>query len=397
MTQVNRNAKQIRQSVIEFANGRDEMNLVEFPLALLSERAPQGVNTLEYRDEVYEKGVAIQRRVTVAATEKHGLPTARDEDVLMGMLQLAKLQNEFSSPTVHFTRSQLIRLLGWDNSRWSYERIALALERWQSVSVTYKKAWRDNQEREWQDRSGFGLIDSYQIRDSRKAGKGAPGSDITESSSWFRWNGFLFDSFRAGYLKKLNYRVYRKLEQQAAKRLYRYLDKHFYEPHRLRLDFDLHTLAFEHVGMSRNYDAAQIRRSMIPAIEELEGIGFIEIMSPESRFVRLARGRWRVIFTKKMERGRRKPRLARSTPTVQEKPAYDAHTEGEMRRVRDFLASKSAVEQQEIEAAALRCANSFLRATLEEKHAEGGPLFEECRRLMIQQYVVQRLATEKQE
>ena len=81
----------------------------------------------------------------MAATAKYGLPTAKDEDVLMGMLQLAKLHNEFTSPVVYFTRLQLIKLLGWENTRWSYDRIALALDRWQSVSITYRKAWRDNQ------------------------------------------------------------------------------------------------------------------------------------------------------------------------------------------------------------------------------------------------------------
>jgi hypothetical protein len=34
----------------------------------------------------------------------------------------------------------------------------------------------------------------------------------TDSLSWFRWNGFLFDSFRSGYLKKLDYGIYRSLE-----------------------------------------------------------------------------------------------------------------------------------------------------------------------------------------
>ena len=134
----------------------------------------------------------------------------------------------------------------------------------------------------------------------------------TEALSWFRWNGFLFDSFQSGYLKKLNYRIYRKLEQQAAKRLYRYLDKHFYEPHRVHLEFDLQMLAFEHLGMSRRYDSTQIRRALQPAIEELEGIGFIEQRPAESRYKRLARGRWQVEFSKRLgdQAGKRKPQTS---------------------------------------------------------------------------------------
>jgi hypothetical protein len=315
------------------------------------------------------------------------------------MLQLAKIQNEFTSPVVHFTRLQLIKLLGWENTRWSYDRIALALERWRSVTITYKKAWRDNKDREWTDRTGFGLIDSYNLKDSRRVGRsGGEGTELpTDSLSWFRWSGFIYDSFQSGYLKKLNYRVYRELDQQAAKRLYRYLDKHFFEPHRLRLDFDLHTLAFEHLGMSRNYDTTQIRRALQPAVEELEGIGFIEKQSAEKRYKKLGRGRWRVSFTKKLadrqapvppERPKSKanPRM----PHAEERPR-DRQEESESRRVHEYLESLDPGAMQELEQNALSSAPSFLRQNYEAKRHEGGPLFDECRRLILKQFVLQIL------
>lgn len=398
MEAIQRGKKQVGEGLGEITNGRDEMNLVEFPLALLSERAPEGLLTLEVSDEIEEKGIAIKRQVTVAATEKYGLPTAKDEDVLMGMLQLAKLQNEFTTPIVYFTRLQLIKLLGWENTRWSYDRITLALERWRSVTITYRKAWRDNKDREWQDRTGFGLIDSYGLRDSRRLGRGGgEGTEPpTESLSWFRWNGFLFDSFRSGYLKKLNYKVYRELELQAAKRLYRYLDKHFFEPHRLRLDFDLQILAFEHLGMSRNYDNTQIRRALQPAIEELEGIGFIEALPAEQRYKKLGRGRWRVTFTKQSsQKALRAPQA--KDPEVRSLPGRsegrrDAKDELERRRVQAFLESRSGEERAEIEQEALSGAAPFLRQNYESRKGEGGPLFEECRRLIIHQHIVALLA-----
>jgi hypothetical protein len=395
---IQRSGKQISQNIANYSNGRDEMNLVEFPLALLSERAPAGVLTHEHSDEIEERGVVIQRHVSVAATEKFGLPTAKDEDVLMGMLQLAKLQNEFTSPIVCFTRLQLIKLLGWDNTRWSYERIALALERWRSVTITYRKAWRDNKDREWQDRGGFGLIDSYNLRDSRRASRRGEGSEPpTESLSWFRWNGHLFDSFRSGYLKKLDYKIYRDLEQQAAKRLYRYLDKHFFEPHRLRLDFDLQTLAFEHLGMSRNYDNTQIRRALQPAIEELEQIGFIEEAPCEKRYRKLNRGRWRVSFSKKVE-GRPARKEAPKAPVIPNELTGALRrrekTEGaERRKVEAYLAAQTEERRSGIEREALLCAAPFLRQNYESGKLVGGPLFEECRRLIIHQHVLRLLSS----
>ena len=93
--------------------------------------------------------------------------------------------------------------------------MALSFERWRGITVTYRKAWRDNKDREWQDRGGFGLIDSYNLRDSRRVTQAGEGDGPpTESLSWFRWNGYLFDSFRSGYLKKLDYGIYRSFEQQ---------------------------------------------------------------------------------------------------------------------------------------------------------------------------------------
>jgi hypothetical protein len=373
------------------------MNLVEFPLALLSERAPRGVLTLECSDEIEEKGIRIRRQVVVAAAEKYGLPAAKDEDVLMGLLQLAKLRNEFASPVVHFTRLELIELLGWDNTRWSYERIALALERWLSVSITYNKAWRDNKHRQWQDRSGFGLIDSYQLRDSRRAAEGGEGAGPpTGSLSWFRWNGCLFDSFRSGYIKKIDYRVYRDLQQQAAKRLYRYLDKHFYEPHRLRLDFDLQTLAFEHLGMSRGYDSTQIRRALQPAVEELEGIGFIEKLPAEERYRRLGRGRWRVSFGKAYASRPSRPTATRDSgparvPTPAERRRESRHSAGSG-RVRSYLDSLGAARRAEVEREALAAAAPFLRQTYFSRKEGGGPLFEQCRSLILRQHVLGLLA-----
>jgi len=389
-----RSKKQVGQLLGDFANGRDEMNLVEFPLALLSERAPEGVLTLECSDEIEDRGVTIQRQVVVAATAKYGLPTAKDEDVLMGLLQLAKIHNEFTSPVVSFTRLQLIKLLGWENTRWSYDRIALALDRWQSVSITYRKAWRDNRDRQWQDKSGFGLIDSYSLRDSRRVtrGGGEGTEPPTEDHSWFRWNGSLFGSFQSGYLKKLDYKIYRELEQQAAKRLYRYLDKHFYEPHRVQLQFDLQMLAFEHLGMSRRYDSTQIRRALQPAIEELEGIGFIEKLPTESRYRRLGRGRWQVEFGKKLSEpaGKRK---AQDGPEPNGKSRREEQRrKKEQGLVSAFLETQSAERRGELERNALATAAPFLRQNYESTKGKGGPLFEECRRLIIHQHVLKLLA-----
>ena len=56
--------------------------------------------------------------------------------------------------------------------------------------------------------------------------------------------------------------------------------------------------AREHIGLSRQYDTAQLKRRLKPAIAELEQTGFLSPMPPESRFRQLRRGEWEVAFVR---------------------------------------------------------------------------------------------------
>jgi hypothetical protein len=76
--------------------------------------------------------------------------------------------------------------------------------------------------------------------------------------------------------------------------MFRFLDKRFYR--RSRLDFDLRTLACEHIGMSRSYAPTELKRRLKPALEELEQLGFLEPLSPEERYSYVKRGTWRIIL-----------------------------------------------------------------------------------------------------
>ncbi len=85
--------------------GRDEMNLCEFPIATLADRVPEGCKTMVFEDR--------HGRLTVSGSDAYGLPAAPDSDVIVGLIQLTKLRNDFTNPTVTFTRYELLRLLGW--------------------------------------------------------------------------------------------------------------------------------------------------------------------------------------------------------------------------------------------------------------------------------------------
>ena len=100
----------------EIRSDRDEMNLVEFPFATLSERAGNRT-VLEYQVEEFDRslGRPVLRKLTVTGDPKHGLPAVKDEELYLGLLQLTKVTNEFTSPVVPFTRHRLITVLNWPN------------------------------------------------------------------------------------------------------------------------------------------------------------------------------------------------------------------------------------------------------------------------------------------
>jgi hypothetical protein len=258
-------------NLAEFSDGRDENNLAEFPLSVLTDTVPEGLKTLEFEDWVtdWDSGQTIRRRVCITGSDKFGLPKPKDEDVLLALIQFTKITNNFTSPEVYFTKRQIIELLGWKNRGWAYDRLEESLHRWKGVSIYYKSAWRDNARGQWCDSEALGVIEYVKLTDSRRRS-----ADSKEDRrSRVIWNKVLFDSFASGYLKRLDYQIYRSLERPAARRAYRFLDKRFF--HKPDWEFELRVFACEKIGLSRSYDTGQLKQRLQPALGELERIGFI--------------------------------------------------------------------------------------------------------------------------
>ncbi len=268
---------------------KDEMNLAEFPLCCVADRADPNQKTLGFEDRLWDdkRGEMITRRLTITGSDEYGLPTALDDEVLLGLIQLSRLR-EFADRRVPFTRYQLIQLLGWRNESKNYERIEKSLNRWVGVTLYYENAWRDRGQQRWVNEK-FHVLDNVTLFD-RDHGSRQPQLPF----SIFVWNDVLFRSFRAGNLKSLDFDFFKRLDSAIAKRLFRFLDKRFF--HRRHWEFDLKELAWEHIGLARSYDAAGLKRKLRPAIAELERHGFLQPMADEVRFRKVTCGQWRVVF-----------------------------------------------------------------------------------------------------
>jgi hypothetical protein len=273
------------------------MNLAEFPISLLTDRARPGQKTIEFADPFYDEssGKVISRRLIITASDKYGLPTPKDDEVIVGLLQLTKEVNNFTDRTVAFSRSELIQRLHWPDTGQSFRRIAESFDRWTSVYLNYEKAWWDHEHRSWVDEK-FHIIDRVSLYDrDRQLKQGS----LKLSS--FTWSDVLFRSFQSGYLKRIDFDFYISLDHPTAKRMYRFLDKRFYL--RRRWDFDLKEFAWDHIGLSRSYtDSGKIKEKLQPALDELEQRGFLEPMSREERYAKLSRGEWRISLAQKSSR-----------------------------------------------------------------------------------------------
>jgi len=286
--------------------GRDELNLAEFPITLLSDRVPDGCKTLVFEDKVFDQqtGKMVSRKLTVTGSDAYGLPTAVDDEVLVALLQLTKLDG-FRDPKVQFSRYEVLQILGWKDVGKNYQRVEEALNRWMGVTLYYEKAWWDKEAKAWID-AKFHILDNVTIigQDERKAMKRR--NQLGLFSSWFKWNEVVFKSFQADNLKRLDLDTYFSLKSSVAKRVFRFLDKRFY--HRRRWEFDLEEFAFEHVGLSRSYDSGQIKAKLQPGLEELESHGYLEPLGREERYSKVRRGHWRIILIQA------KPKLEASLP-----------------------------------------------------------------------------------
>jgi hypothetical protein len=300
--------------------GKDEMNFAEHPIALLTDRVPKNQRALIYEDAVYSprRKKMVPRKRVIEGSQEYGLPTATDDILILGLIQLTKIKNQFRQRDVEFARLELIEMVGWPNEGKSYKRVNDSLLRIKGVQYFYENAWWDARQKDWTTRA-FSIIDNVEINDSR----------ITDGQgglfpSRITWNEVVFESFQSGFLRNIDFQLCMRLKHPTSLRMYRYLGKQFYvQP---ELVFPLKAFAEANIGLGRNYEGGtQIARKLKPAIEELEAIGFLEPLPEAERFLKQGRD-WSVRFVQKAL-SPALPAAAASPPLVDASPLADALAE----------------------------------------------------------------------
>ncbi len=317
--------------------GVDELNLAEFPLAACGYKVDPSQKTLIFEDTIFDEGqkTPVKRKLIIAASDAWGLPTPVDSDVLLVLMHLTRVKNSFTSREVSFSRYELIQLLGWNDGGRSYQRLEQALQRWTSVTLSYNRAWWDRTGQTWRTRT-FHVIESLDLR-GRDSGQGP------DLQSKFTWNEVLFGSFQANNIKRLDLTTYFQIELPVARQMFRFLDKRFYRT--AKLEFDLKYFGCEHVGLSRKYDNSQLQRRLLPAITELESIGFLVKLPKEKRFRQVRRGEWKIVLIADPSYSKPKPKQNRQ-PTTESLPSLESElvSRGVTRKVAAELISEFSAD-----------------------------------------------------
>jgi hypothetical protein len=243
--------------------GQDEINLTEFPIALLSDRAPRGNPSLRR----FTNGNKVWEIVGHAG---HGLPTRLDMEVYVVLTELTREQG--FPERVQFSRHDLLRRLGWGADARRYARLQQALDCWVGVTIQTTNSFYDKEKGEWLNRHAFHLLEEYSVTEAR--GLGAAGRSDEAALSWFRWSETIRRNMRARYLKPLDVELFLTFRSAVTQALYRYLDAKRLNG-KPTFQQSLVDLGKQHLGLPSSYYPSQIKRELDVAHEELIATGFL--------------------------------------------------------------------------------------------------------------------------
>lgn len=239
-------------------SGSDLIFLSFFPIGVLSERAQsEDLRELRFADR--------RRELMIHASGRLGLPIPTDADVLLGLLHETVTLGY--PEKVPFSRYQLLPRIGWQRNTERYERFDLALKRLTGTTYFTRNYYPDEQGRMKVEQDGSHLLEEFH-HVTAADDKRDPGP------SWIRWGGAIQRLFQRRYLKELDLERYLQFKSVVTKALYRYLDTRRLDG-KIVVSERLPIVAYERIGLSRDYYPSQVKRKLDLSHEELRAAGFL--------------------------------------------------------------------------------------------------------------------------
>ncbi|MEN6615248.1 MAG: replication initiator protein A [Syntrophorhabdus sp.] len=250
------------QSGLTEITGKDEMNLAEYPICLLSRKPIPGIHTIEYREG--------NTSWKITGNAEHGLPLGGDQDIYVAIMETWK-QNRFSSNKIEFgSVFQLLKRLGMPTSKQYYERFKQAVKRLAGLTIYAENSFYDHQGRKYDTIRGFHLFEDFRF--STRKSKHTPTSE--EPNGYIRASDVLWVSVKNGYIKNINLAFYSRLSSPCVKRIYRFLDKKRFVSDRFRMGLINFAKKMGLMAGSTKCYPSHIKKDLTPAFRELREAGF---------------------------------------------------------------------------------------------------------------------------
>jgi hypothetical protein len=245
--------------------GKDEMNLAEYPLSILTHRVPHNRKTYSFTQRITDhQGTVIKQSWSVLGSDKYGLPTPYDDDVLIALLYCYKEQKP-QGRRIHFSLYKLCQIMHKALSKREYDRMRDSLNRLTSTTIVATNCFYDNLAKSWVSEA-FHLFDRYKLYQERKGRAASPHLSFVEMSAFFHQSVAV-----ANYIKDLNLGIYYSLALPISKRLFRYLDKNRYK--KCRYEETVMRMAHK-LPLAYAYPS-QVKQKLARAHEELLCHGYL--------------------------------------------------------------------------------------------------------------------------
>lgn len=332
-----------RERFVEYLrDARDEMNLLEHSISSASTKVDRATRSIVFERTDIDPDTQEPIERVWEVKFRDGRPTAIDDDVFVALLKLSA-DVGFAVKRVLFTRLQVCKILGWADNGQNYKKIDDALTRLRGVSIDAKNYWFDNKLKCWRDRD-FNIFDVSDVLSRTTYAKALKVGGKEAAKSWIEWSDTMMESFAAGYLRKFDLNEYLLIENPVARKLYRFLGKHFW--HRTRFALELETLMHEKLG----YDKAEtrlwrLRQKLEPAVAELEEKG---IYGLSHEFV-AGYGKCEVVFHAKHKTKEKAKEAPAASPLVEQLVKYGVDREDALSATKRLVPERIIADIEHVE------------------------------------------------
>ena len=253
--------------------GKDEMNLVEYPFAVLRRSDGDKPIHLVFEKKHPRTGRIIKATWRVYGESALGMPGPFEERLYLVLMELSREQG--FPERVMFSRADVLRRLGIAKKAKNYQMLHDAFVRLTLVTIDAQHSFWLTRAQDFAASVIFGIIEDVQMTEEKP---GRRKGQIPLALSSFRWSEIMFSSLAAGNIRSINIQFALSLELQLSTRLFRYLDKHRTgdaDNTRNKFEIELHKMCEYHLGMAHTPYKSKLKERLAPAIEELKARGFL--------------------------------------------------------------------------------------------------------------------------